>query len=162
MLIRYRLHVRFSDCDPLGHVNNAAYSTYLEQTRIELWRRQAGLELRQAAGTGGTRGESFILARTEIDFRSEAHDGDELEVRLSLERFGRSSATYVYEIVEAETGRLVAEARSVQVWYDYEARKPVPLSDAVKAKLSVPVWVGRLTEILNRINNLAGSRQDGP
>ncbi len=137
-LIRYRLVVRFSDCDPLGHVNNATYSTYLEQARIVLWRRQAGLELRSAAG-GGRRGEGFILARTEIDFRSQAHDGDELEVRLGLEGFGHKSATYRYEIVLVETGRLVAAAKTIQVWYDYDASRSVPLTDATKAVLSIPV-----------------------
>ena len=134
-----RERVRFRDCDAMGHVNNAVYSTYLEQARIALWRQQAGLELRQARATSGKRGESFILARTEIDFRSEAHDGDELEVRLSLEGFGRSSARYAYEITEVSSGRLVAEARTVQVWYDYDAGKSVPLTDATKAKLSTPV-----------------------
>jgi len=138
-LICHRLVVRFSDCDPLGHVNNASYSTYLEQARIVLWRRQAGLELRSAAQAGGQRGESFILARTEIDFRSQAHDGDELEIRLGLERFGRTSATYRYEIVMADTGRLVASARTVQVWYDYDSGKPAPLSDRTKGLLTTPV-----------------------
>ena len=120
-------------------MNNAVYSTYLEQARIVLWRAQAGFELRRAVAGKSPRGEGFILARTEIDFRSEAHDGDELEVRLSLEGFGRSSARYTYEIVDVPTGRLVAEARTVQVWYDYDARKPVELGDEVKAKLSRPV-----------------------
>jgi len=138
-LIALRLTVRFSDCDPLGHVNNAVYSTYLEQARIVLWRRQAGLELRRAASGNQPRGEGFILARTEIDFRSEAHDGDELEVRMGLEGFGRTSARYGYEIVDVETGRLVAEAKTVQVWYDYEAGRPVPLTEETKAKLLVPV-----------------------
>ena len=137
LLIRHRLLVRFSDCDPLGHVNNAVYSTYLEQARIVLWRAQAGLELRRAASGQG--GESFILARTEIDFRSQAHDGDELEVRLSLEGFGRTSARYVYEIVDVPTERVVATARTVQVWYDYGAGRPVELSDENKARLSGPV-----------------------
>jgi len=137
-LIRLRLAVRFSDCDPLGHVNNATYSTYIEQARIELWRRQAGLELRNAAQRGGRR-EGFILARVEIDFRTQARDGDELEVRLALERFGRTSASYVYEIADVPTNRLVAAARTVQVWYDYEAERPIPLTDATKAVLSVPV-----------------------
>ena len=139
LLIRHRLNVRFSDCDPLGHVNNAKYLTYLEQARVALWRKQAGLELRDAAAHGGRRGEGFILARTEIDFRSPAYDGDELEVRLSLEKFGRTSTTYAYEIVDVTTGQTVAEARSVLVWYDYEASRPVPLSDRTKALLSVPV-----------------------
>ena len=44
--------------------------------------------------------EGFILARTEIDFRSEAHEGDELEVRLTLDGFGRTSAAYSYEVVD--------------------------------------------------------------
>ena len=138
-LLALPLTVRFSDCDPLGHVNNAVYSTYLEQARIVLWRRQAGFELRRAGSGRQPRGEGFILARTEIDFRSQAHDGDELEVRVSLESFGRTSAKYGYEIVDAATGRLVVEARTVQVWYDYDAGRPVPLTDETKAKLSITV-----------------------
>ena len=137
LLIRYRVSVRFSDCDPLGHVNNAVYSTYLEQSRIVLWRAQAGIELRRAAMGKGS--EGFILARTEIDFRSEAHEGDELEVRLTLDRFGRTSAAYSYEIVDVPTGRVVVEAKSIQVWYDYAAKRPVPLTEELKARLSEPV-----------------------
>jgi acyl-CoA thioester hydrolase len=138
-LIQLRIIVRFSDCDPLGHVNNATYSTYLEQARIILWRKQGGFELRSAAQGGGRRGENFILARTEINFRSQAHDGDELEVRLSLEGFGRSSAKYAYEIVHVESGRLVADARTIQVWYDYDAEKPKELTDQLRRILSQPV-----------------------
>jgi acyl-CoA thioester hydrolase len=137
LLIRHRLTVRFSDCDPLGHVNNAVYSTYLEQARFALWRAQAGVELRRAARGEGR--EGFILARTEIDFRSEAHEGDELEVRLTLDGFGRTSAAYSYEVVDAPSGRLVANAKSVQVWYDYQAKKPVILSEELKDRLSQPV-----------------------
>jgi acyl-CoA thioester hydrolase len=137
LLIRHRLTVRFRDCDPLGHVNNAVYSTYLEQARFALWHAQAGVELRRAARGEGR--EGFILARTEIDFRSEAHEGDELEVRLTLDGFGRTSAAYSYEVVDAPTGRLVANAKSVQVWYDYQEKKPVVLTADLKDRLSKPV-----------------------
>ena len=138
-LIRLRILVRFGDCDGMGHVNNAVYSTYLEQARIVLWRKQAGFELRKAAMSGGRKGEGFILARTEIDFRSQAHDGEELEVRLGLEKFGRTSVTYRYEIAKVSNDQLVACARTVQVWYDYETSQPVPLSDATRAWLVQPV-----------------------
>jgi len=137
LLIRHRIAVRFSDCDPLGHVNNAVYSTYLEQARIVLWRAQAGIELRRAAMGQGS--EGFILARTEIDFRAPAHDGDELEVRLMLDRFGRTSAAYSYEGVDVPTGRLVVNAKTVQVWYDYGAQKPAILSEELKERLAKPV-----------------------
>ena len=134
LLLRYRIPVRFSDCDPLGHVNNAVYSTYLEQARIVLWRAQAGIELRRAAMGQGS--EGFILARTEIDFRAPAHDGDELEVRLTLVRFGRTSVEYSYEVIDVATAGVVVNAKSVQVWYDYQAKKPVVLSQELKDRLA--------------------------
>ncbi len=137
-LLRHRLSVRFRDCDPLGHVNNAVYLTYLEQGRFTLWKAQLGYTAK-SAGQGGARGFGFILARIECDFRAQARYGDELEVRVSLDGFGRSSFSYVYEIVDVSTGRVVATAKSVQVWFDYDANASAPLPDDVKSKLSVPV-----------------------
>lgn len=138
ILIRLPLEVRFSDCDPLGHVNNAVYLTYLEQARIVMWRHQIGTWPR-AFADGGPKGQGFILARAEVDFRSQAREGDQLEVRLALEGFGRTSLTYRYEIVNASTGVLVVAAKTVQVWLDYDAEKPIPFPEDVKAKLVVPV-----------------------
>lgn len=137
-LIRHRVTVRFSDCDPLGHVNNATYLTYLEQARIVLWRQQIGFWSRRAA-EGRTRGEGFILARAEVDFKAQAHEGDELEVRVRLESFGRSSAVYDYEVFDVSTGDIVVVARTVQVWFDYDGGRSKPLTDELKAKLSAPV-----------------------
>ena len=138
-LLRHRLVVRFSDCDPLGHVNNAVYLTYLEQARIILWRRQIELTWSRRAAQGLPRGEGFILARAEIDFRAQAHEGDELEVCLSLGKFGRTSATYDYEITQTSDGTLVVSAKTVQVWFDYERSVPVPLTDELKNKLRTSV-----------------------
>jgi acyl-CoA thioester hydrolase len=135
VLLRHRLTARFSDCDPLGHVNNAVYLTFLEQARLRLWREQFGFAARPIP-PGGRRGEGFILARAEIDFRAQAFADDELEVRLSLAGFGRSSATYDYEIVNVASGQLVASARTVQVWFDYDAGRSAPISEEMRRTLS--------------------------
>ena len=137
VLHRHRLVVRFSDCDPLAHVNNAVYLTYLEQARITLWRAQLGAWPRPMSQSGPR--EGFILARAEVDFRAQAREGDQLEVRLALGSCGRTSATYEYEVVNVVTGQLVAEAKTVQVWIDYDAGRPLPISDALKQQLSAPV-----------------------
>jgi len=137
-LISHRLMVRFRDCDPLGHVNNAVYLTYLEQARFTLWRQQIGFVARPVS-EGGKRGEGMILARAEIDFRAQARYGDELEVQLSIASIGRSSFTYEYQIVRLPAGDLIASARSVQVWFDYDRERPVPLSDEMKRQLTVPI-----------------------
>lgn len=137
-LTRYRLDVRFSDCDPFGHVNNARYLTYLEQARIDLWRRQLGWLAGQRQ-PDGRRGHAFILARAEVDFRAQARYGDTLEVRMSLGNFGRTSLGYEYEVVRVSDGEVVAKAKTVQVWFDYDANTPAPFTDEVKVKLSAPV-----------------------
>jgi acyl-CoA thioester hydrolase len=134
-LITHRLSVRFRDCDPLGHVNNAVYLTYLEQARFNLWRRQFGF-VAKAAGEGGRRGLGFILARAEIDFTAQARYGDELEVRLGLDSVRRSSFTYVYDIANVETQQVVARARTVQVRFDYDTQQPVAVDDALREKLA--------------------------
>jgi acyl-CoA thioester hydrolase len=137
-LITHRLQVRFRDCDPLGHVNNAVYLTYLEQARFNLWRAQLGFQPRSAADAG-PRGLGFILARVECDFRAQAKYGDQLDVQLNLGEFGRSSFTYTYDIVNAASSQVMATARTVLVWFDYDAQKSSPLDDLTKAKLSVPI-----------------------
>jgi acyl-CoA thioester hydrolase len=136
-LIAHRLTVRFRDCDPLGHVNNAVYLTYLEQARFNLWRAQLGYVAR-AAGSG-QRGLGFILARVEVDFTAQARYGDELEVRLGLDSVRRSSFTYVYEVVNVETGQVLAKARTVQVRFDYDAQQAVPVDDELRARLAEAV-----------------------
>lgn len=137
-LIRHRLMVRFRDCDALGHVNNAVYLTYLEQGRFALWRDQLGFVAR-SAGQGGGRGTGFILARVECDFRAQARYGDELDVCVGLAGIGRTSFSYEYEIVDAATRTLIAQAKTVQVCYDYDRERPVPVSDELRARLAQPV-----------------------
>ena len=137
-LIRHRLTVRFRDCDPLGHVNNAVYLTYLEQARFNLWRAQFGYVAKPAA-EGGRRGPGFILAKADVDFTAQARYGDELEVRLGLDGVRRSSFTYVYEIVNVATEQVVAKARTVQVRFDYDTQAPVAVDDSLREQLGRPI-----------------------
>jgi len=138
LLLAHRLIVRFRDCDPLGHVNNAVFLTYLEQARFHLWRAQLGY-VAAPANSSGKRGLGFILARAECDFKSQARYGDELEVRLALEAIGQKSFTYTYEVVDVSTRRVVASARTVQVRFDYDENRSVPIDDALKARLQQAV-----------------------
>src|SRR5262245_32153177 len=145
-IFSHRIEVRFRDCDPMGHVNNAVYLTYLEQARLAQWRDLWGfgrapeappvVAPAAASSPAATPADAptvpgVILARTEVDYRIPARYGDVLEVRIGLAAVGRTSFTYDYEIVDAQA-RLVASARSVQVMYDYTAGRPVPIPDSIR------------------------------
>jgi acyl-CoA thioester hydrolase len=127
----HRLEVRFRDCDPLGHVNNAVYLTYLEQARFSHWRALWGFGTPQVpAGMPGV-----ILARVECDYKRQATYGDTLDVRLTVPELGRTSFKYDYEIVDVE-GRTVLTAKTVQVMFDYASQKPVAIPDDIRALLT--------------------------
>ena len=115
--------VRFNDCDPMGHVNNALFSTYLEQARLAWF----GPEDESPLG-------DVILARTEIDFRSPLRAGEIVEIGVRPTRLGTKSFELEYEL--RASGRLVAEAKSVLVGYDYRRGESTPIPDRWKRRLS--------------------------
>jgi acyl-CoA thioester hydrolase len=123
---RHRLCVRFRDCDAMGHVNHAVYFTYFEQGRLTFWREVTG------SPSPHTR---VIIAHAECDYRSPAHFGDELEVRVAVGEIGRSSFTLTYEIVHVAANRLVATGKTVMVSYDYEKGATMPMPAATRELL---------------------------
>jgi len=118
--------VRFRDLDPMGHVNNAVFLTYIEQARAAL--------LAEVGAATGLEDMNMIVARVEIDFRAPVRFGQEVEISVHASRFGTKSFDLDYEL--RVDGELVAEAKSVQVAYDYVRREPVPLPAAWREKLT--------------------------
>jgi len=122
------IEVRYRDCDPLGHVNNAVYLTYFEMGRVQFWREVMGVSAAKADDW------PFILAEATVTFRSPARFTERLSLTISVESIGTKSWVFRYRITGAD-GREVATGRSVQVAYDYAAAKTVALPPAIRAKL---------------------------
>ncbi len=114
------IQVRFRDLDAMGHVNNAVYLTYLEMARVAYYTTLMGPRI-------SPRDFNFILAHVEIDFRSPIHLDETVYIGIRLTRIGRTSFHFAYELREGESGRLLAEATSVQVLYDYERQRPIEI-----------------------------------
>jgi acyl-CoA thioester hydrolase len=119
--------VRFRDMDSMGHVNNAVYFTYFENARIAYWRAVPGIRSR--------RNLDYILARAECDFRSPTTLEDELFCHVRVASLGRSSFTFEYLLRDEQSGRIVAEGRTVQVMFDYAVRASRPLDPEMKAAI---------------------------
>ena len=61
----HELEVLFRDCDPMGHVNNAVYLTYLEAARFAWWRNTFGAQ--------GLTERGFIVFEPARKKRSDRH-----------------------------------------------------------------------------------------
>ena len=122
-----RVHVtpvqmRFADTDALGHVNNGSYTVYAETARLDF------------LGVLGSAVRSLILAHLAVDFRRQVRFGEAITVETWVERIGTSSVTMRQRILA--DGVMAAEARSVVVYFDYEAQRPQPWSAALRAALA--------------------------
>lgn len=121
------VELRFADVDAMNHVNNAVYVTFLELARLRLWQQRLGF-------SGSAREIPIIVARVSVDYRSPVGLEDRVVIGLGVKEIGRTSFTLAYRI-EA-SGRLAAEAETVQVLYDYALRKPLPIAAELRKKLA--------------------------
>lgn len=125
--VRYTRKVRFSDTDCQAHVFNATYFVYFDDA-ITDYLEALGIPYAEMT----RRGHDLVLGRAECDFRSSGTLGEELETRVGVERVGNTSIVFGLEVVEAATGRLVAQGREVYVVLDHAAKKPVPVPEYLR------------------------------
>jgi len=88
------VRVRFHECDPLGHVNNAVYLGYLEQ---------AAIDHAAAAGWPASRlsaeiGAVFVARKHEIEFLLPSFENDVLEIVTWPEEMSGARALRRYQV----------------------------------------------------------------
>ncbi len=123
----YETQVRFSDLDAMRHVNNATFIRYLESARLGWW-----LHVTQREGLDAL---DMILARTEIDYRSPAFFGEAVRVGVRCASLRRSSFGLELRVEEHASGRVLAEAKKVCVYYDFKVQRSMPVPETIRAQL---------------------------
>ena len=126
-IFEHPVDVRWRDVDALGHVNHAVFLTYLEEGRDAFFKQTFGGE------------PDYVVARVEVDLRAEVRYPERrVTVRLAVERLGTTSLI-TRETVLTPAQEIAAEARVVTVRWDRRARKPVPFSEAERARLTAVI-----------------------
>ena len=123
--MRFPLETRYSDYDLRGHVNNAVYLTYFEMARHHAW----------VALTSSTDDFSFIMYEAQVRYVSQAKWGDPLAVEITVTEVRTKSWVWTYRIVDSRDERLVAEGRTVQVMFDYDAQHTMSIPEEIRAAL---------------------------
>jgi acyl-CoA thioester hydrolase len=121
-MIEVPIHIRWRDVDSYGHVNNAVYLTYLEESR-DRWVETT------------LPGTNFVIVRVAIDYRRELSLEDE-DVVVTCRGIGYgTSSIRTAEQVIAKAGWVAAESESVIVAHDDVSRQARPLTDDERAVL---------------------------
>ncbi len=123
-----KIQVRFKDVDAMGHVNNAVYFTYFEQGRLEFYMSNFGKDCFKIY--------PFILARCEANFYKEIRlEEKEVILRMWAGEFGNKSYKFFYELVSKDGKVKFADGVSVQVFFDYNSKKTIPIPEDFKEKI---------------------------
>ena len=114
--------VRFSDQDPLGHINNVAYAAYIE----------AGRTMFLGGLLNSKQHESidFILANVNIDYVKEAYYPGIINVGTRVTRLGAKSITTGYGLFLNDS--CLATSQSTNVFFDTTKRCTVEIPDDIR------------------------------
>ncbi|HYO40966.1 MAG TPA: acyl-CoA thioesterase [Nocardioidaceae bacterium] len=128
----YRCHVRFSDVDVYGHVNNVKYFEYYQEARIAFLQ-SLGVDLLDPGTT-----ERHVLARVEVDYRRPLLFRPEpYVVETWVHRVGTSSYDLGCRIIDAPGGAgdgySSADVRLVA--FDLATARSRPLSEVERRSL---------------------------
>jgi len=121
--MKITVEVPYADIDAMGHLNNVAYLKYLETARQKYWLAMQGSK--------DFWDVDFVVAHSEIDYRSSVSMGEVLEIEIHVTRMGASSFDFGYVVRRIGGGagaELVAEAKTTQVSFDWKSRAKKPLS----------------------------------
>ena len=126
------LHVRWSDLDSFGHVNNSKTYDYLQQARVTA---TSGWDPTMARV--GTQGAEYLwlVARQDVDYVAQlSHRVAPYAVRTAPARLGSSSITLASEIFDPDSGDVFARGRTILVCADPQLR-PTALPGATRERL---------------------------
>ncbi len=133
--VRVPIQIRWRDLDALGHVNNAVTITYFELARLAYIRALLGPEAAIDRRTMLPAEFQFILAEVTCQYRLPLTLRDRPVVAIWVSQVGRKSFVFQYRITDERDGRLYAEGRSTQVWFDYAANESRPVPADIVARM---------------------------
>jgi acyl-CoA thioester hydrolase len=122
----YQCHVRFSDVDVYGHVNNVKYFEYYQEARLAFI---TGLGREENGGRF-----TIVLARMDVDYkRPILFRPEPYQVETWISRIGSSSFGLDAEIKDGDT--VLSRAKAAMVTFDARTQTARPLSEVERELL---------------------------
>ncbi len=124
--------VRISDINYGGHMGNDAFLSVLHEARVQFFKSFGWTEL-NLAGTG------TIMADSAMIYKGEGFHGDRLLVEVAAADIHKLGFDVYYRITNIETKKVLLEAKTSILSFDYQSRKLAPLPQAAVDQLSTAV-----------------------
>ena len=117
---------RFSDLDPLGHVNNVVYHDYLQEARV--------VQMNDIGAIVNTEFAQIVVKQEIHHIKPLSYSREPIMIEVSLTVLTRATYSLAYRILD-ETGELVAEATSQLAVIDPTSGRPIRIPEVIAERL---------------------------
>ena len=125
--MRIEIQRRFSDLDPLGHVNNVAYHEYLQEARMGLIS-----DLEAVVNDD----YAMVVVSQEIrHVRSLGYSREPVVIEATVTDIARTSYSIVYRVLD-ENGDIAAEATTRLAVVDPVSGRPIRMPESLRERLA--------------------------
>ena len=122
------LEVRVSDLNYGNHLGNDSVLTLIHEARRR-FPESLGLAEIGADGLG------FVIADAAMIYRAQAFYADRLRIQVAAGDFGSRGCDFYYRITHVAEHRVLAEAKTGTLYFDFRAQKTISFPADVLAKL---------------------------
>ena len=118
-IFAYEMDVRWREMDALGHVNNAQFLSYVEETRVK-W-------FNAMQDNWHNPDSAPVVAAIHVDFKLPIHWPERIQVELFAVKRGSKSVTIGHRICSSKNNQhIYAEGYTVLVWIDRDGKTTLP------------------------------------
>ena len=118
-------HTRWGDMDGLRHINHAAYLSYMETARME-WLNELGFVNERWDSELGV-----ILASVDVNYFSQIHHPEELEIGLAVSKVGTKSFDLLTGVFIKGRTELIVQATIILVAFNYNLNQSIPVPNII-------------------------------
>jgi acyl-CoA thioester hydrolase len=125
-MTRVEIQRRFSDLDPLGHVNNVAYHDYLQEARMGL--------IGELDAVVNDDFAQIVVSQEIRHVKPLGYSREPVGIEASVTDMARTSYTITYRILD-EHGDLAAEASTRLAVVDPVSGRPIRMPESLRERL---------------------------
>ncbi|MEX1025945.1 MAG: thioesterase family protein [Planctomycetota bacterium] len=130
------MRVRYGETDRMGVVYHGEYLAWLDEARTELLRALGyPYDRLEAEGTG------LVVRKADLRYRSPARFGDDVRVRVTVERVRGASLLLSYRLERVGDDHHLADAQTelAAVTFGLEPVRPTPIPEGVRRALEAAI-----------------------
>lgn len=128
--VHTEIKVRWGEMDAFQHLNNTVYIRYIEDSRLDVFEKLGISDDMLSSHT------SPILASIQCDYLAPVTYPDQIIVFTSATQTGPKKVELEHKLWSVQQTRVVAQGKSLGVYYDHKALKSCLIPALISARLA--------------------------